>query len=205
VAFHVQLRQFPHVARAFNLTRDELQSWLVEPWLAGRAVQLQDRSWDPERARLTICEAPELRPDEIGLGRGWANVTRAGTEVTETLLADARGSIARSTGELKSAILARCARGPVALRDIVPLAGTEQLRASERLALAEQAAWELMHSGEVRLVQAGHAPSRERWRELLFSWATWLDPAAALEASGSGPQATTSAISRARSESEANR
>ncbi len=45
-----------------------------------------ERKWAPERAKLTIYEGPELRPDEIGVGRGWGNVTKYGTDVTGRLL-----------------------------------------------------------------------------------------------------------------------
>jgi hypothetical protein len=206
VAFHVELRQFPHVARAFNLSGEELGARLLEPWVAGRTVQLQDRRWDPERARLTIYEGPELRPEEIGLGRGWANVTRAGAEVTEALLTRARGEpeARLSSEDLKSAILARCASEPLALGEVVALAGTDRVRASERLALAEEAVWELLHAGAVRLVRGGEAPAPDRWRSVLLSWAAWRDPSTLLETASPG-HATTSAISRSRSESEANR
>ena len=38
-----------------------------------------ERSWEPAKARLTVYEGPEVRPDDMGLGRGWATVTRGGT------------------------------------------------------------------------------------------------------------------------------
>ncbi len=206
MAFHVQLRQLPHVARAFNLTGEELSASLLEPWVAGRAVRLQDRRWDPERARLTIYEGPELRVEEIGLGRGWANVTRAGADVTVALLEQARGDVEgrAPTDGLKTAIQARCASAPLTLSDVVALAGSERMRASERLALAEQSVWELLHAGAVRLVQGGEVAASDQWRSVLHSWAAWRDPETTLEAL-SWSQATTSAISLARSESEANR
>ncbi|MDQ6817589.1 MAG: hypothetical protein M3018_09340, partial [Actinomycetota bacterium] len=172
MAFHVELRQFPHVDRAFNLSGAELGARLLEPWVAGRTVELQERRWDPERARLTIYEGPKLRPEQIGLGRGWANVTRSGAEVTEALLAKARGAPeARvSSGDLKAAVLKRCASEPLALGEVVALVGTDRGRASERLALAEEAVWELLHAGAVRLVRDGEAAAPDRWRSVLFSW-----------------------------------
>ena len=72
--FHLELRQFPHVARAFNLSREELERRFVGPWVSGQAIDQDDRRWSPEKARLTILEGPELRLEEIGLGRGWANL-----------------------------------------------------------------------------------------------------------------------------------
>ena len=72
--FHVELRQFPHVARAFNLTREQLDERFVRAWVSGVPVEHEDRRWAPDRARLAILEGPELRLDEIGMGRGWATV-----------------------------------------------------------------------------------------------------------------------------------
>ena len=85
--FHVELRQFPHQARAFNLSREELDTRVIAPWVAGRAIELDDRRWSPERARLTIYESPHLTPDQLGMGRGWQSVTRDGVDVTARLLA----------------------------------------------------------------------------------------------------------------------
>ena len=76
--YHVELRQFPHQARAFNLTRQELDARILEPWTVGSAIHLQDRRWTSEKAKLTILEGDELRPDEIGMGRGWSNATKGG-------------------------------------------------------------------------------------------------------------------------------
>ncbi|MGB8879441.1 MAG: hypothetical protein WCD11_24215, partial [Solirubrobacteraceae bacterium] len=87
--FHVELRQFPHQTRAFNLTRQELDARILGPWVSGGRVELDDRRWTSDRARLTIYEGPVLTGDQLGLGRGWANVTRQGEDVTERLLAEA--------------------------------------------------------------------------------------------------------------------
>ncbi len=72
--FHVELRQFPHQARAFNLTRDQLEARILGPWVSGGSIELDDRHWLPDRARLTIYEGPHLAPDQLGMGRGWQNV-----------------------------------------------------------------------------------------------------------------------------------
>jgi len=176
--FHVELRQFPHQARAFNLTREELDAKILRPWAAGVAVEYDDRRWLPDRAKLTIYEGPALRPDEMGLGRGWANVTRTGSDVTERLLADpGEGS---SVEELKRAILAACEGGAIALGQLVDLAGADRAgsRASERLARAEQAVWELLHQGRVRLLRHGTPVAREQWQPALLAWASWMDAGA---------------------------
>ncbi len=86
--FHVELRQFPHQTRAFNLTREQLDARILRPWVSDGAVELDDRRWSSERAKLTVYEGPELSPDQLGLGRGWANVTRAGEDVTARVLAE---------------------------------------------------------------------------------------------------------------------
>ena len=176
--FHVELRQFPHQARAFNLTREELDAKILRAWAAGVAVEYDDRRWPPDRAKLTIYEGPALRPDEMGLGRGWANVTRSGSDVTERLLADpGEGS---SVEELKRAILAACEGGAIALGQLVDLAGADRAgsRASERLERAEQAVWELLHQGRVSLLRHGAPVAREQWQPALLAWASWIDAGA---------------------------
>jgi hypothetical protein len=178
--FHVELKQFPHVARAFNLTLEQLHARIVARWVSQQTIELDDRRWSPERARLTIYEAPELRTDELGLGRGWANVTRVGEDVTERVLAQSRGEIGDrpAVEQLKLQILSVCEAGPLGLDRIARLASgmLEGHRASERLALAEQAVWELLHQGKVRLVGADGEVLAADWQTSLLGWATWVTP-----------------------------
>ncbi|MDQ6745917.1 MAG: hypothetical protein M3Z27_07900, partial [Actinomycetota bacterium] len=50
-----------------------------------------------------------------------------------------------------------------------------QQRVSERLALAEQAVWELLHERRLELL-AGHPAAsvpEEHWRALIMSWRHW--------------------------------
>jgi hypothetical protein len=189
--YHVQLRQFPHVTREFNLDAAALRSRILAPWLAGRTVESGDRRWAPERARLTIYEGRALRPDEIGMGRGWANVTRTGEDVTARLLTEAEVETASgvaggataieetTSSELqhtKELILAAiAAEGGLELRDCVGLAGAPRLgaRASERLALAEQAAWELLHAGTVRMTAPDGTVAPSDWQRVLLDWEAW--------------------------------
>ena len=79
--FHVELRQFPHQARAFNLTRDQLDARILGPWTSGRAIELDDRRWAPDRAKLTIYEGPELALGSArdGAGLGERHAARART------------------------------------------------------------------------------------------------------------------------------
>ena len=181
--FHVELRQFPHQARAFNLTREELDARILAPWAAGAAVELDDRRWLPERAKLTIYEGPELAPEDLGMGRGWGNVTRDGAEVTARLLDEVAHP--PPVAELKRELLDRCAEGALPLHRLVDLAGERypQARVSERLALCEQAVWELLHESAVLLARAGAPVARDDWQALLLSWATWSSDGTTVERS----------------------
>ena len=176
--FHVQLRQFPHLARAFNLTAEELQARVLEPWRVGQRIHLQDRSWDPQRARLTVIEGPDLEVEEIGLGRGWASAMRSGSEVTAAILAQPEAE----SETLKADIGARCASGPLSLVEVVGCSGSEGMRASTRLALAERAVWELLHAGVVRLTREGQEVQRDAWESTLLRFSAWQDPVLTIEA-----------------------
>jgi len=176
--FHLELRQFPHVARAFNLSREELDARFARPWISGSAIEHGDRRWTPDRARLRIFEGPELRAGEIGMGRGWATVGKTSKEVTETVLAEAdRGSEGRSAVETFKGEVLTAARTAITFGEVMGLAATEYplWRASERLALAEQAVWELLHQGALTLSGLDGPIERERWQPILLSWSTWTD------------------------------
>jgi hypothetical protein len=179
--FHVEVRQFPHQTRSFNLTREELEARILAPWVSGEAVELNDRRWEPARARLTVYEGPQLSADQLGLGRGWANVTREGEDVTARLLA----AVAHPppVADLKREVVACAAAGPARIGALVELVGERypQSRVSERVALCEQAVWELLHEGVVHLVRAGAPVAREEWQTLLLSWETWACGAVTLE------------------------
>jgi len=185
--FHVELRQSLHVTRAFNLNAEELHARIVGPWVGEQAVQLNDRRWLRERARLTIYEGPALRPEEIGLGRGWSNATKSGHDVTDRVLTEAQHALdeqqrgiaaSPATAEYKLDVLARCASGPVGLAELVQLASERfpDTRVSARLALAEQTVWELLHE-ERAIIQRADASSEpigsEQWEAVLLAWDTW--------------------------------
>jgi len=158
--YHVQLRQFPNVARLFNLTREELDQRILLSWVAGRAVDVDDRRWSPDRARLTVIEGRRLGPEEIGIGRGWSNATRTGEDVSARLLEElARTSrLARPVvEELKQELLTRMMQGGLPVHMALPLAGERHpgWRVSDLLALAETAVWELLHQGRLHMVRGG--------------------------------------------------
>jgi hypothetical protein len=176
--FHVELRRFPHVARAFNVPEDELRTRYVIPWVRRVPITLNDRQWPPDKkTRLTIYEAPAIAAEERGLGRGWSTVTRGGEEVTATVLDDAKKVIAPpiSLSELKVSLVAAAERGPVSPSEAMALAGRRG-RPSERLAVTEQAVWELLHDGRLLLVDAAGRVGNDRWESLLLAWETWTDP-----------------------------
>lgn len=171
--FHVELRQFPNVARAFNLSGAELEARFAGPWRAGRAVELDDRRWHPEKSRISVYSGRPLAPEEIGLGRGWANAARTGRDVTQAVLEEP-SALATFKAELPERI---------ALVDVVALAGERypQARASERLALAEQAIWELLHERRRRLTRGGRPVDPADWSAVLLAWETWSDPGLRLD------------------------
>ena len=196
-AFHVEVRQFPHVGRAFNLSRDQLDRRILAPWTGGQPLTLDDRRFLPAKARLTIYEGPPLDSGEMGLGRGWGNATRAGREVTARMLEDAQQRSPEAKAEsmleqLKALILQRLAARAVALTEVPALAGTLALGglASEHLALAERAVWELLHQGRVRML-SGPADRRPidgtAWRATLLAWETWASGGVSLEAVAAPP------------------
>jgi hypothetical protein len=157
--FHVELRQFPHVARAFNLTAEELQAQVVSRWIADQPISLQDRRWDPGRAKLTIYEARELASEEMGLGRGWGTVSREGENVTERALtaAHTRRHEGGFDDDLKAAILARAEEGPLNMTQVLDLAGRihSDQAADELVRLVAGVVLELLRDGSLELSRPG--------------------------------------------------
>jgi hypothetical protein len=181
--FHVELRQFPNVARAFNLSRAELDVQILVPWVAERPVQLDDRRWSPAKARLTIYEGPELRAEDMGLGRSWGNVTRHCEEVTQRVLEEAATVVVpdstASVEQFKQLLAGYAADRAVPLHEIPALAGRHHpgARASEQLALAERSVWELLHQGRVRMLRGEVEVEQDEWQPVVLAWQTWTDKA----------------------------
>ncbi|MGI8715821.1 MAG: hypothetical protein ACR2NR_22095 [Solirubrobacteraceae bacterium] len=195
--FHLELRQFPHVARVFNLDRDELDGRFLRPWVVGTMIDHDDRRWAPERCKLKVLDGPEVRADELGLGRGWGAATKESLDVTDAVIADAqRGAQSRpETEALKEALLEVAVR-PIGFADVIDLAaiGHPGWRASEQLSVAEQAVWELLHQGRVTMLADGEAVAPERWQEVVLRFATWKsgreDSPLRLQAATGPPEAT---------------
>ncbi len=130
--FHVELRQFPHVACRFNLTEAEL--WvLVEPWSREQWIEFGERKWNPHQAHMTVLEGPHLPVEELAMGRGWRNAQHRSEDVTERVIAQARD--ADSDVELQPLL----GPDPAALLQAWRLAAQRrpELSPSESLALAE--------------------------------------------------------------------
>ncbi len=177
--FHVELRQFPHQTRAFNLTRDELDAQIVGPWIAGEPLDLNEYRWLPDRATLTIYEGPRLEVADMGLGRGWQNVTRTGRDVTQEVLIEARDETSElpTADDFKDEVAGRAGAGAISVSGLVELAGEwyPQSRVSERIALCERVVWELLHSVPVTLSRRGKPVPAYEWQAVLLTWATWTD------------------------------
>ena len=174
--YHLELRQFPHVTRVFNLSRDELDARFVRPWVGGTIIEHDDRRWAPERSRLKILEGPELRAEELGMGRGWAAATKSAADVTEAVIAQARrGAEARPELEALKDAVGEVAATPLGFQDVMALAAAAHphWRASQQLELAEQAVWEMLHQGRVVMTVSGNPVPRQRWQPVVLSWATW--------------------------------
>ena len=89
--FHVEIRSGLHQVRMFNLTEQRLWLEFLAPLMADKEFTVEDHDFTPHQARLMVYEGPELRPDQLmGMGRGWQNVERTATDVTERVLERAR-------------------------------------------------------------------------------------------------------------------
>jgi hypothetical protein len=177
--YHIELKSFPHVARAFNLDRATLDTQFVEPFVAGNAIDYDDRRWPAEKTKLTVFEGSEVDAADRGLGRGWGEVTRRGRDVTAEVLAEIqRGAEARPEIAALQAVITEVATGPegIGLPDAIALAAAAQpgWRASEQLSLAEQAVWEMLHRGRLEMIGAdGGAVAADGWQSVVLSWAQW--------------------------------
>jgi hypothetical protein len=93
--YHVELRQFPHLHRQFNLSDQELRA-LVMPWVYGQEIEVGERKWSIHRAKLVILEGPHLDTAELAMGRGWRAAQRQSQDVSQRITAAARQEIESS-------------------------------------------------------------------------------------------------------------
>jgi hypothetical protein len=94
--YHVELRQFPHNFCRFNLTEGELREAALDAWVRGEWIEFGERKWNPQQAKLTVLEGPQIPLERLSMGRGWHVATREGKDVTEQLLAVVRTASAQS-------------------------------------------------------------------------------------------------------------
>lgn len=156
--YHVDLRSGVHAARAFNLSGEELERRFAAPMRAGRTFSFEDREWEPKDTRMTVYEAEQLRPDQIGMGRGWQTVQKLGSDVTAQVLAAAVQTAAAPAGPsthdpLRERLIGRLAAGPVTLPEIISIAAALDPDATmeEHAGASAQAIWELLRQGSAQL------------------------------------------------------
>jgi hypothetical protein len=169
--FHVEIRSGLHQVRMFNLTEQRLWLEFLAPLMADDDFTVEDHDFSPRQSRLMVYEGPELRPDQLmGMGRGWQNVERTATDVTERVLERARehtdrqrrdataaSSVPVAADLVRERLIGRIAAGPVASEEILAIiaelmpAGSEQ----ERLEVAKYATWALLERGAAQLTPSG--------------------------------------------------
>jgi hypothetical protein len=91
--YHVELRLFPHNMSRFNLTDAELGA-IVEPWVRQQLVEFGERKWNPQQAKITILDGPQMPLEQLTMGRGWRAAQRNGEDVTDAVLEAAREALA---------------------------------------------------------------------------------------------------------------
>lgn len=165
-----------NVVREFNLSEQRLWVRFLAPLMADREFTFEGHDFIPRRTRLKVYEGPELRSDQLGMGRGWQNVERTATDVTERVLARARehtGTALQPTAAgaqapahrpaaaqgppaadlLRERLAGRLASGPLTALEVTDSAGELMPEAGEqeRLEVARQAVWALLERGVAQL------------------------------------------------------
>ena len=89
MAFHVEISTGFNHARVFNLSRADVVTQVVEPWLEDRTIEMGERKWQPRASSLTILEGPRMETVDLSFGQGWSNAERASKAVTREILSQA--------------------------------------------------------------------------------------------------------------------
>lgn len=89
--FHLELRKFPHTVSRFNQSEQQVQG-LAARWVSEEWVDVGERKWNVNEAKLTVLEGPELSLQDMAMNRGWRNAMRRSEDVTERVLAAARAA-----------------------------------------------------------------------------------------------------------------
>lgn len=87
--FHVELNSGINHARAFNLSREQLLTQVIAPWMEDLTIELGEQEWLPAECQLKILEGPHLDGPDLAFGQGWANAERASENVTKRELTSA--------------------------------------------------------------------------------------------------------------------
>jgi hypothetical protein len=154
--YHVELRQFPHNMCRFNLSEEELVATIVGAWVEDKWIEFGERKWNPNQARLTVLEGPQLAVEELAMGRGWRNAQRHSEDVTERVLeqARARQDAAAAAAASEAAAAGADAAAGAADEQLMALLGADPgaLLASWRLTAARRP--ELAPSEALALAEA---------------------------------------------------
>ncbi|MGH2835161.1 MAG: hypothetical protein ACRDLT_00800 [Solirubrobacteraceae bacterium] len=164
--FHVELRMGMHLVREFNLGEERLWLGFLAPLMADREFSVEGHEFSPHQTQLKVYEGPELRPDQLGLGRGWQNVERTSADVTERVLARAREHTGRAQPQrtlpavaelVCERLIGRIAAGPVSAQEMLETAAELMPESSEGECLdaAQRAAWRLLELGHAQLAPSG--------------------------------------------------
>ena len=156
-----------HAVREFNLSEQRLWMEFLAPLMADAGFTVEGHEFIPRQTRLKVYEGPELRSDQLGMGRGWQNVERTAIDVTERVLTRAREHLAgtaaavetrttpsvASTDLLRERLLGRLSAGPIAAPEILATAAELMPERSEqeRLDAAKQVSWTLLERGVAQL------------------------------------------------------
>jgi len=81
--------------------------------------------------------------------------------------------------ELKAEVLERAAGARLSAPEVLELAHARHpgWRASDRLAIAELAVWELLHQNRVQIVHGEQPVEQDQWGSILLEWETWAPKA----------------------------
>lgn len=164
--FHVEMRMGMQVVREFNLSEQRLWVEFLAPLMADTGFSVEGHEFIPRHTRLKVYEGQELRADQLGMGRGWQNVERTATDVTERVLTRAREHSGQTRLEpaapaaaelVRERLIGRIAGGPISAEEIAAIAAElmPQATTSERLEVVQRAAWELLERGAAQLAPSG--------------------------------------------------
>jgi hypothetical protein len=175
--FHVEIRSGMQAVREFNLNDRRLWLEFLAPLMADKEFSVEGHDFIPRQSRLTIYEGPELRSDQLGMGRGWQNVERTAIDVTGRVLARAREHVAaggRSSAPdatptnatpastaavdlLRERLIGRLSAGPIAGHELLSIAVElmPDSAESERLEAVGQAVWALLERDAAQLTPSG--------------------------------------------------